>query len=125
MGEATFDLFAVRNREGKWFRRKGYGGTGDSWVEEFARARIYTKIGPARGVVSFFANTYPEYGVPDLIRLTCTATAVESEGERVKKVKAAKEFREAKWDAYRKKQALESARAEAEEAKRRYDALRA
>lgn len=47
-------FYAVQNSEGKWFRAKGYGGSGESWVSELSKAKIYGKIGPARAVASYW-----------------------------------------------------------------------
>ncbi len=52
-------LYLVRNKEGKYFRTKGYGGHGKSWVDGMETAKIYGKIGPARATVTFFATNYP------------------------------------------------------------------
>jgi len=81
-------LYAVRNAEGKWFRRKGYGGYGATWVDDFSKATIYNKIGSARSRVTFFAKTWPEYGIPDLVELNVTSTKVLDETERVEKLLA-------------------------------------
>lgn len=79
----TLEVYAVQNREGKWFRRKGYGGSGESWVDRFSAARIYNKIGPARGVVTWFAEAYPEYGIPNLVRLKISEVELIDETDRV------------------------------------------
>jgi len=41
-------LYAVCNEKCEWFRRKGYGGYGNSWTKKFSQARVYNRIGPAR-----------------------------------------------------------------------------
>ena len=89
-------LYAVRNREGKWFRRKGYGGYGETWVDDFARARIYTRPGGARGVIGWFANHHPTYGVPDLVALNITSVDVLDEKTRIEERKKKREAAEAK-----------------------------
>lgn len=78
-------FYAVRNKEGLWFRAKGYGGSGESWVKEITRAKIYARSGGARGTVTFFAKAYPQYGVPDLVELHVTQTVVVDESVRVAK----------------------------------------
>ena len=85
-------LYAIKNQEGQWFRRKGYGGTGDTWVDDFGRARIYTRIGPARGVISFFANHYSTYPAPSLVKLVIGEQIVVDEKERIAKQKKKKEW---------------------------------
>lgn len=32
------DFYAVRNRDGKWLRSKGYGGFGKCWVDDISAA---------------------------------------------------------------------------------------
>ena len=81
-------LYAVRNKEGKWFRAKGFGGCGASWVESLTKAKIYPKIGQARSRVSFFANNYPQFGIPEIVELYVTTSKVLDETKWVKKVQA-------------------------------------
>ena len=79
-------LYGVMGQDGKWFRRKGYSGYGESWVDDMNRARIYNKIGHARQIVSFFANKFPSYGVPSIVELKVSRMRVIDEDERVQKV---------------------------------------
>lgn len=79
------ELYVVRNKDGKYFRSKGYGGYGNNWVDELKRARIYAKIGPARSQVSFWGTNYPQYGIPEIVVLTVSASKVLVEEDRVKK----------------------------------------
>lgn len=81
----TLELYVVRNKQGKYFRSKGYGGYGSNWVDELKKAKIYPKIGPARSQVTFWANNYPDYGTPEIVVLTVTTSRVLNEEERVKK----------------------------------------
>ena len=78
-------LYVIKNKEGKYFRAKGRDGSGDSWVADPVNARIYSKIGPARGVVSWFAKTFPSFGVPEIHELNITSTTLLDETSRVKK----------------------------------------
>lgn len=116
--EQLLELYAVRNQEGQWFRRKGYGGYGETWVDDFKLARIYNKIGPARAIVSFFTNRWPEYGVPDLVVLRINETFVLDESARVSQVKDKKkrkeerlEIRQKEWELERATKALQEAQA--------------
>lgn len=109
----SVELYVVRNRDGHYFRAKGYGGSGNSWVKEIEKAKVYTRIAPARATVSFFACKHPSFGTPQLVRLVVTQTAVVvDETERVEKVKrakaTAKETAEKRHAAYRLKQAQET-----------------
>jgi hypothetical protein len=79
-------LYAVRNREGLWFHRKGYGGYGPSWREGVENATLYHRIGQARSRVTYFARAFPDYGVPDLVEFEVTETGVvQDENARAKK----------------------------------------
>jgi hypothetical protein len=78
-------MYAVRNKDGQYFHAKGYCGHGDTWVDSLKKARIYPKPGPARAQVTFFANKYPNFGVPELVELRITEVVVLDEEIRVKK----------------------------------------
>jgi len=99
-------LYFVQNKEGKFFRAKGYGGYGKTWVDDVQKARIYNRIGPARATITWFANNYPEYGIPDLCEISVyNIQILHDEVERVKKAVAKKkkdktesELRHAQWD---------------------------
>ena len=84
------ELFIVRNSNGQFFRAKGYGGAGKSFVDDINSAKIYGKIGPARSVVTYFANTFPTYPVLEIIKINVAGYEVLDEAARVEKAKAAK-----------------------------------
>ena len=46
--QVDLTMYAIQSQDGKWFRAKGYGGAGNSWVDDIKNARIYGKPGPAR-----------------------------------------------------------------------------
>lgn len=108
-------VYVVRNSKGQYFRAKGMSGYGDSWVDDINRAKIYPKIGGARGTVTYFAQN-PNYPVPEILKLTVTKVEVMDETKRVEKVlnKKAKEEQEQK--ARRAKRELEEAQARLESA---------
>ena len=89
-------LYAVRNSDGKWFRRKGMNGYGETWTLKFSQARIYNRIGPARGVISFFANNYPNYDSPTLVKLVVGEIVEIDETDRIQKQQEKKKQAEAK-----------------------------
>ncbi len=60
-------LYAVRNKEGKYFRAIGYGGYGRSWVETLEKAKFYSKIGQAKARVTYFFKSGPEFGCPEIL----------------------------------------------------------
>jgi len=91
----TLVLYAVRNSDGQYFRAKGYGGGGNTWVDDINKAKIYGKTGGARGTITWFANNHPKYPTPDLIKLTVTGIEVMDEKDRVAKAKQKKLLEEA------------------------------
>jgi hypothetical protein len=119
----TLEFYGVRNKEGKWFRAKGYGGYGETWVKELKKARIYNRIGPARATISYFANTYPKYGIPELILFKCTEMVVLDETERVLKQKNRKELAEKKREMTNQKWKLKEAQENLERAQKEFQAL--
>jgi hypothetical protein len=90
------EFFAVRSKTGQYFRAVGFGGGGKHWVDEIGDAKIYAKIGGARGRVTWFAKNYPQYGIPDIIKITATKVEIVNEVERVKKSILKKEEKELK-----------------------------
>ena len=84
------EMYVVINHKGQYFRAKGYGGGGQSWVDDIGKAKIYGRIGPARSTVTFFSNDlkYPKPMIGVLGINTCT---IVDESARVEKVKNAKE----------------------------------
>ncbi len=84
-GQLNLVLYAVRNREGKWFRSKGYNGYGESWVEDINKAKWYSKPGVAKSQVTYWAKNYPKFGVPDLVRITSNTYEIVDQKERVVK----------------------------------------
>ena len=114
-------FYAVRNAEGKWFRRKGYGGYGDTWVTELTKARVYTKPGGARTVSGFFAKHYPEYGVPSIVVFRAVVEEVLDESERVRKAQERERTRKARSDKLRAEQELRHAQENLERAKERLE----
>ena len=106
MNEILFKMYAVRNKEGKWFRAKGYGGYGKTWIDDITKARLYARIGGARGVITWFANNHPTYGIPDLICFNIKDSEVIDETARVKKSMVNKQEKETKSKIYQLKQGL-------------------
>ena len=49
---------------------------------------------------SFFANTYPNFGIPDLVKFTVTGIEVIDEAERVNKQREAKKKAAARQEEY-------------------------
>ena len=60
------NLYVVVNSDGQFFRSKGFGGYGKTWVAELEKARFYTKLGQAKSRVTWFAREYPEFPAPSI-----------------------------------------------------------
>lgn len=85
--KVDLNFYAVRSQDGKWFRSKGqHSYRPSSWVDNITEAKIYSKPGPAKAQVTFWAKNYPEFGVPHLVRITTGECQYLDQGERVTKV---------------------------------------
>lgn len=92
---SQLELYAVMNYTGQFFRTKGYGGYGNTWVADIKKAKTYGKIGQARSRVTWFSNTYPEYPPPSILKFKIGSYEILNELERVLKVKKTKAEKEA------------------------------
>lgn len=119
------DLYAIRNQEGKWFRRKGYGGYGETWVDDVKKARVYTRIGPARGVVSFFVNKWPMYGTPELVKFIVSGVEVIDEVARIESQKRKKAHAQATREVRKRQREMLSAEVDYKRAAAKLAALHA
>src|SRR5271166_4625836 len=97
-------FYVVVSSDGKFFHRKGYGGYGKTWTDDVTLARVYTKIGPARAVVTYFAIHYPTYPVPQIVILKVGDIFILNEVDRVEKAKEQKIKKVANRELSRKKQ---------------------
>lgn len=68
------NLYVVRNREGKFFRAMGFGGSGTNWVDSLEKAKFYPKMGQAKSRVTYFTKEWPDYGTPDILEFTLDVT---------------------------------------------------
>lgn len=121
--EPILKLYAVRNKDGKYFRAKGFGGYGDTWVDDIRKAKIYPKIGQAKSRCTWFANEYPKYGIPDVIEFSVTSAQVLDQTEQVAKAKAKKEKKIAKRQLWEKEYNLSKARSDLERAQKEIERL--
>lgn len=117
--ETGLKMYAVRNKDGLWFRRKGYGGYGESWVPDLDSARIYTKPGGARSQITWWGKKYPEYGVPRLVVFSVAGVQIIDETARVLGKKKAEEERQARLKVERHQREVEEAQRDLERAKRK------
>jgi len=104
----NLEFFAVRSKDGKYFRSVGFGG-GKNWVDDIKKAKIYPKIGQARARVTWFKANYPDFGVADIIKIIANEAIVLSEVERVEKSINKKEEKELKRQKERAERALKQA----------------
>ena len=107
------ELYIVRNPSGQFFA----GGSEDPWTDEMKDARIYQRLGPARSQVSWWANRYPEMGIPDILKLNVDSYTVLDETARVIKQREAKNIKEAKQKERRDAFRLQTAQRNYEKAK--------
>lgn len=84
------EFYVVVNSTGQFFRAKGYGGAGESFINDAKKCRVYGKIGPARSVVTYFANAYPTYPNLQILKLNIGGYEVLDETARIQKAKDAK-----------------------------------
>jgi hypothetical protein len=110
----TLQFYAVRH-DGKYFRRRGYGGSGEQWVDELARATIYPKRAQAVSRVTWWAR----HGgiMAELIRLSVSVDGIEPMAEQLAKLQAKREKALHNANVAAKRRAFEQAKAQ-------YDAVR-
>lgn len=98
----TLDLnfYTVRSQDGRWLRAKKHGYNsldhGRSWTDDLTEAKIYSKPGPAKSQITFWANNYPTFGVPDLVQITTGVCLFLDQENRVKDAIKKKEIASAK-----------------------------
>lgn len=105
-------LYVIRNSSGQFYRAKGYNSSYKScWVDDINQAKSYSKIGPARSIVTFFTKNYSGFPQPDLIKLIVREAVIMDETDRVKttidKMKRAEAARKIKNAEYNKRLAEE------------------
>lgn len=75
-------FFLVRRADGHYLTPGGW------WSDKIKNAKVYNKIGPARGRVTYWAKHYgrhdPTVGIPEIIVFEATEKEVLNEEERVK-----------------------------------------
>lgn len=100
------NLYVIRNKEGKFFRPIGYGGSGVNWQEKIEKAKFYPKVGTAKGQASFWFREYPEYGCPEILEFVLDplkANVLDIQAETTKNIakkKKAEQVRKEKYEAW-------------------------
>lgn len=107
-------LYAIKNESGQWFRKGRYG-----FVDDFSKARIYTKIGQARSIVTRYSGQVPCH----LVKLVISEQVDVYERDRIEKIKQKELLRRLNWDKKQKEQQLESAKRDFERAKEQLEKL--
>lgn len=115
----TLEFYVVRSKDGKYLRAKGYSGYGDSWVTDLKKAKVYTKRQGATAQITYWANNYPEYGVPELVPLIATLGEPIPQEERVAKVQKKKELEKLKWELRNAERAVDEAKRDLEHSRGR------
>jgi hypothetical protein len=116
-------FYLIRNSDGKYFRRKGYRGYGDSWETNLGKVRIYTKLSSARSVVTFFANNYKDFLAPVIVEIAPGEITEIDESERLAQVRDKKAKRETINETIRRGHALKDAERQLVETMRKLEEL--
>lgn len=87
--EEGLKLYAVRHHDGKWFKRSG-SFLDSCWVDKLSKASIYSTPGPARALITTFAENISFAPIPKLVVLVAHIDQVIDETERVLAVGAKK-----------------------------------
>jgi hypothetical protein len=124
-------MYLVRNSDGQYYRRVGYGGYGSCWTPDVANASVWTKLPPARSRITWMAVHHPQYPVPDLIVVEAGKIEVLNEVERIEKAKAkikkskdSRELRNKKWALKSAQDQLARAERERDQAQERINKLK-
>lgn len=80
-------MYAVINSQGQYFKSHNINTIGvvGTWVNDINNARVYTRTGGARTVITYFANNYPNVSLPKLLKLTLSNVEVIDETDRIQK----------------------------------------
>jgi hypothetical protein len=121
---SELELYVVMNSSGQFFRAKGYGGYGNTWISDIKKAKTYGKIGQARSRVTWFYNTYSQYPPPTILKLKVGSYEVLNELERVLKASKTREQKEAERKTKQAKRDFEYAQEKLEKAKQELEQAR-
>lgn len=108
----TLTFYLVRSKDGKYLRSRGMNGSGEHWVTEIKKAKVYTKRGVALSQITWWSNNYPDFGVPDLIPLVATPGDPIDQVDRVTVSRKKKELEEHRRKLYWAERRLEDAKIE-------------
>jgi hypothetical protein len=117
-------MYLVRNSSGSYYRRVGYGGYGECWTDDVAKASIWTKLSTARSRVTYFASHYPDFPIPELIVVSAGEVTVMDETARVEKARAKIKKDKEEQEVRQRQYAVERAQEQLDDAQRRLKKLR-
>lgn len=109
LGGEVLNFYVVRSAEGKYYRRDGYRTDARGWVDSLSKARVYARIGPARAIVTRYAQNYPGYELPKIIRLVASEAEVIDDSSRAENARICRKRKVAARKAIEKAQALAEA----------------
>lgn len=94
-----FEFYILRNKKGEFYRSKGRDGYGLNWVTEPKKARVFTKPGPAKAVLTWWNNHTKLEGEVELVKIAATSfEVVKVDYKKIKLDKLKKELKRRKWD---------------------------
>jgi hypothetical protein len=103
----NLEMFVVINHKGQYCRNRDYNDT--SWTDDIKKAKIYTKIGPARSTITWYSSNIPDMPMPMLGVLPIRECRIVDESVRVESAKITKERRELEYQIKRAQRDLEKA----------------
>jgi hypothetical protein len=118
-------FWAIRNEKGEYFKT-GTSSSSPRWVKDLGLARIYSKLGPARGKVTALANLdwNADNPIADIVEFVVNDVRVIDQKERVAKSQAKKAHKEADRKIRTMQVTFEDAQREFNEARARLNALK-
>lgn len=105
--QIELNFYAVRSQDGKWYRSTGYGGGGEHWVDDISKAKLYGNPRGANTVVTYWATHYPEYGIPDVVRVGINRLEYIDQTDRVTESKKKRALKEAEFQVRRIKSQID------------------
>ena len=94
----NLEQYIVINHKGLFYNgykpHKKYKNTYKSgWTHDVNWTPIYTKIGPARNIVTFFTINWPSFKPPNIVKLSCSGNILNETkriNDAVEKIKQKK-----------------------------------
>lgn len=104
-------FYAVRNKDGLWFKKSKRSCYKDNWVKEFEKARIYTRIVDARRVVTTVRG---DDDIPGIVVFKVTEVRTIDDSER-------QDMRQDKEEKREKRRRVKKAKMKLGEAEKEYE----